>query len=245
MSEFQIIPAIDILAGQVVRLYQGDYRKSKIYQKNPEKAMLNLVAAGAKRIHIIDLDAAKTGKPLNFELIKKLIKKCPVPVQLGGGLRTIAMLKKATTTGADCLILGTAALTQPQFLKKALKLYREKIIVSLDARADQIAVRGWIKKTNQNLFETARRLEKIGVKKIIYTDISRDGTLAGPNLKNLKKLAQSVKIPVIASGGIGSLKDIQNVARLEKFGVEAVIVGKAIYSGKLNVNFLFRQFASN
>lgn len=241
MSHFEIIPAIDILGGKVVRLWKGDYQKSQVFSENPLEVLRAFLGAGGQRLHIVDLDAARTGQLVNFSLIKKIIKNCPVPVQVGGGIRTINALKKILAAGADRAIVGTAAFLNPQFLKEALRLFGPKIVVSIDAFGDKIAVKGWVEKTQLNLLETAQKLEAAGASRLIYTDISRDGTLKGPNLKNLKKLARAVKIPIIASGGVANFKDIQKVSRLAPLGVEAVIVGKALYTGKIDLKTLLKN----
>jgi phosphoribosylformimino-5-aminoimidazole carboxamide ribotide isomerase len=235
MKNFEIIPALDLIAGCCVRLYKGDFARSEIYSDKPEKVAAVFRAAGAKRLHIVDLEAARAGRPVNLSVVKKIIKKIKLPVQLGGGLRNIDTLKQVFEIGVDRAILGTAAFTSPEFLKKALKFFGKKIVVGLDAFGHWLAIRGWVVKTKKDLFKTARKLEEMGVARIIYTDTSRDGTLAGPNLKNLKKLAQILKIPVIASGGISSLEDILKVAQLAALGVEGVVVGKALYTGKVDL----------
>lgn len=230
-----IIPAIDLQDGCVVRLVQGR-RDKKIYSRNPLKTARHWVAQGAKLIHIVDLDGAYSGIPKNLELAKEITCNINVPVEFGGGIRDMAMIKKLLDSGISRVVLGTKAIEDENFLKNAFKKFKQKVIVSLDARADTILIKGWKKSLKKiNPIEFAHRLKNTGFKELIYTDTLKDGTLSGPNIKAIKNLLKEAPLKVIASGGISSLEDIFKLKLLEKQGLTGVIVGKALYEGRFTL----------
>lgn len=230
-----IIPAIDLKDGCVVRLVQGK-RDKKIYSRNPLKTARHWVRQGAKLIHIVDLDGAYSGVPKNLDLAKEIARNIDVPVEFGGGIRSMEMIKKLLDYGISRVVLGTRAVEDGKFLKNAFKKFKQKIIVSLDASADTVLVKGWQKSSKKtSLIAFARRLKDLGFKQLIYTDTLKDGTLSGPNIKAARSLLKEVPLKLIASGGISSLEDIFKLKLLEKQGLIGVIVGKALYEGKFTL----------
>jgi phosphoribosylformimino-5-aminoimidazole carboxamide ribotide isomerase len=226
-----VIPAIDLFEGKVVRLIQGDFRRFKIYSENPENVAKKFKEEGAKFLHVIDLEGAKQGRIKNIKSIEKILKEGEISVQVGGGIREIEDIEILLGIGIKRVIIGTRVL-QEDFLKKVIDLFGDKIVVSLDVKEGKIAIEGWQKITSISAFEFIKKLENIGVKRIIYTDIKRDGTLSGCNIEGVKNIVENVSIPVIASGGISSLQEIKE---LKKIKLEGVIVGKAIYEGKFSL----------
>lgn len=227
-----IYPAIDIKDGKCVMLTQGKFDKEKIYSEDPVEAAKTWERKGAKMLHIIDLDGAFEGKSKNYEIIQKIIGEIDIPVQLGGGIRDLETIKTLIDIGAGRIILGTKAIQDEEMLKKAVDTYKEKIVVAIDARDGYVAMDGWTKTSTVNALEFAEKIEKLGVKTIIYTDIARDGMLKGPNLKAIKNMNDNVSIDVIASGGVSSTDDLQ---KLSEIGVAGAIVGKALYEGKVDL----------
>lgn len=230
-----IIPAIDLKDGCVVRLVQGAKDK-KIYSRDPVKTARHWVKQGALLLHVIDLDGAFTGKPQNTKALGKVVSASPVPVQFGGGVRSIAQIKSLLAAGVYRVILGTKAIIDRKFLKKAIGQFGNKVIVSIDARGDTILTEGWKSSYGgMTLYAFADELKKLGQKELIYTDTTKDGTLKGPNLKMIKSLLKSSGLKVIASGGISSLEDIRKLKYLEKYGLAGIITGKALYEGKFTL----------
>jgi phosphoribosylformimino-5-aminoimidazole carboxamide ribotide isomerase len=227
-KKFTIYPAIDIRGGQCVRLYKGDYAQETVYG-NPLDMAQKWVEQGADWIHLVDLDGAKEGKPINHELVIDIAKEVPVPVQIGGGIRDIRQVDTYINQGIQRVILGTSAIKNPQFVKEALKEFGSCIAIGLDAREGYVATEGWLKASEIKTEELALRLADQGAETFIFTDISKDGTLTGPNLEATLKLAERVGKEVIASGGVSTLKDLQELARLTSSGVAGAIVGKALY----------------
>lgn len=227
-----IIPAIDIIEGKCVRLYQGDFEQSVEVESNPEFQLKRFIEDGAKIVHIVDLDGARHGDNRQFDLIHRLCSSSTVPIQVGGGIRNMETVDKLIEAGAERIVLGTAAVEDEVFLKAALEKYEDHIAVGIDAKKEIVATRGWENLTERHYIEFAKYLERLGVKTIIYTDISRDGTLTGPNLEQLQALLNAVGCKVVASGGI---KDEDDIKALEEIGIEEAIVGKAIYDGKIAV----------
>lgn len=230
-----IIPAIDLRGGQCVRLTQGKLDKETVFSKDPVFIAKLFRAKGAKRLHIVDIDGAFSGKPQNKSIIKKIVKAVDIPVQLGGGIRDFKTIKKILSRGIDKVIIGTAAIYDPNLARRAIQEFGRKVIVGIDAFNGKVAIGGWKEITSIDAIELAKKLELWGVSEIIFTDISKDGMLEGPNLRAIKKMAKSVNIPIIASGGISSLKDIERIKRLEKYGVMGVIIGKAIYTESISL----------
>lgn len=225
-----IIPAIDLRGGQCVRLVQGKLEQETVYSKDPLFVAKLFQAQGAKRLHIIDLDGAFTGVIQNVEIIEKICKEVNVPVQVGGGIRKMEIIGKVIALGASKVILGTIAITNPPLLEEALKRYSDKIIVAIDAKKGKVAIGGWKDETAVKATELAKNMKTAGVKEILYTDIMRDGTLEGPNLEGIRAMAKTGGVPIIAAGGISTIKDVEKIKELEKDGVEGVVIGKAIYT---------------
>jgi phosphoribosylformimino-5-aminoimidazole carboxamide ribotide isomerase len=231
-----IIPAIDLKDGCVVRLVQGRLDK-KIYSRDPVKTAKHWLRQGAELIHIVDLDGAFAGKPKNLSIIEEIVKAVDVPIEFGGGIRKIETIKTLLNSGIKRVVLGTKAAQDRNFLKNAFKKFKERIIVSLDAKGNQILIKGWRNSyLKTDLLKFARALKEIGFKQIIYTDVLKDGTLSGPNIKGIKGLLKETGIELIVSGGICSLEDIYRLKLLEKRGVVGVIVGKALYEGKFTLS---------
>ena len=227
-----IYPAIDIINGKCVRLQQGSYSDVTVFGDNPVEMAVKWESQGAQYLHVVDLDGAKSGKSENAEVIKQIAGKLSIPVQLGGGIRSLESIETILSNGVSRVILGTSAVNNQELLKAALKEYRDKIVVGIDAKDGMVAIHGWEKTSDFTAIEFARRVEDFGVKTIIYTDISRDGMLKGPNLTAMSDMAKSVEINVIASGGVSCLKDITD---LKPTGVSGVIVGKALYTGNVDL----------
>lgn len=229
-----LIPAVDIKNGKCVRLTRGKPETAIVYEEDPVKAALNWQEQGAQYLHLVDLDGAFQGKPINSELIKKILAYLHIPAEIGGGIRNPADIKLYLNAGADRVILGTQAVRAPRVLAEALQQFKERIAVGIDTAGGKVAVEGWAKSSTTTALALARKVTDLGVKTIIYTDIATDGTLKGPNLKGLEEFAKNTRAKIIASGGITSLTDIRNIIKLEKNGVTGMIIGKALYTGALN-----------
>ncbi len=231
-----LIPAIDLKDGHCVRLKQGDMDQSTTFGEDPAAMARRWVDAGARRLHLVDLNGAFAGKPKNFAAIKAILKEVgdDIPVQLGGGIRDLDTIEKYIDGGLRYVIIGTAAVKNPGFLKDACTAFGGHIIVGLDARDGKVATDGWSKLTGHEVADLGKKFQDWGVESIIYTDIGRDGMLSGINIDATVKLAQALTIPVIASGGLGSMCDIEQLCAVESEGVEGVICGRAIYSGDLD-----------
>ena len=231
-----LIPAIDLKDGHCVRLKQGDMDQSTTFGEDPAAMARKWVDAGARRLHLVDLNGAFAGKPKNYAAIKSILREVgdDIPVQLGGGIRDLDTIEKYIDGGLRYVIIGTAAVKNPGFLKDACTAFGGHIIVGLDAKDGKVATDGWSKLTGHDVVDLGKKYEDYGVESIIYTDIGRDGMLSGINVEATVKLAQALTIPVIASGGLGSMQDIENLCAVEDEGVEGVICGRAIYSGDLD-----------
>ena len=227
-----IIPAIDLIGGKAVRLQKGDYDKVTVYSDEPEKVAKYFYDCGAKYLHVVDLDGAKSGKADNFETIKKIIDATDLSVEVGGGIRSMDVIKAYVDAGVDRIILGTAAITSPQFLEEAAKTYGEKITVGVDIKDGMVAIKGWTELSDVTCEDFCRRLESIGVSSVICTDISKDGMMSGTNLELYKHLNEEFSLNIIASGGVSSLDDVRALKDMNMFGA---IVGKAIYTGAINL----------
>ena len=230
-----IIPAIDIKGGRCVRLFQGKMNQETVYSDDPVSVAKRWEDEGAEFLHLVDLDGAVSGVPKNKEIIGNIIKAVKIPVEVGGGIRNIDSIKEYISMGSRKVIIGTTALENPELVHEACKMHSDKIMVGIDAKNGQVAVRGWKDVTGTSASALAKKFEGMGVSGIIYTDISRDGTLSGPNIDSIKSFAESIDTPVIASGGVSNINDIKNIMKLTKHGVTGVIVGKAIYSGTVNL----------
>lgn len=224
-----IFPAIDLKNGRCVRLYQGQFQQETVVNENPLEQALVFEKLGAKYLHLVDLDGALEGKPTNFPVIEKIAKTLRIPVQVGGGIRSMKTIETLLATGVTRVIIGTAALLNPSFLEEAVKAYGERIVVGIDAKNEFVATRGWLDVSDVHYITLAKEMEKKGVKTIVFTDISRDGTLTGPNFEQLQSLQEAVSVKIVASGGVSSLSDIE---RLQTMNLYGVITGKALYEGK-------------
>lgn len=230
-----VIPAIDIKDGRCVRLYQGDMDKETVYYENPLDAALHLTRQGAQWLHVVDLNGAVAGHPVHMAELKAICAECLVPVEIGGGLRTLDAIEQALATGVHRVVVGTRACESRDFLREACERFTGRVVVGIDAREGRVAVKGWVEDTGMDALDLARRCEQDGAARIVYTDIGRDGTSAGVNTDQTQRVARALGIPVIASGGIGSLDDIRRLRALESDGVEGVIVGRALYSGAFSL----------
>ncbi|OMT36055.1 1-(5-phosphoribosyl)-5-[(5-phosphoribosylamino)methylideneamino]imidazole-4-carboxamide isomerase [Burkholderia pseudomallei] len=231
-----LIPAIDLKDGQCVRLKQGDMDQATIFSEDPAAMARKWVDVGARRLHLVDLNGAFAGKPKNLEAIEAILGEVgdEIPVQLGGGIRSLETIEKYLDAGLSYVIIGTAAVKDPGFLQDACSAFAGNIIVGLDAKDGKVATDGWSKLTGHEVIDLARKFEDYGVESIVYTDIGRDGMLQGINIEATVKLAQAVGIPVIASGGLSNIVDIEKLCEVEDEGIEGVICGRAIYSGDLD-----------
>ena len=231
-----LIPAIDLKDGHCVRLKQGDMDQATTFGEDPAQMALQWVGKGARRLHLVDLNGAFAGKPQNKAAIKAILAAVgdDIPVQLGGGIRDLDTIEKYIDAGMRYVIIGTAAVKNPGFLKDACSAFGGHIIVGLDAKDGKVATDGWSKLTGHEVIDLGKKFEDYGVESIIYTDIGRDGMLSGINIDATVKLAQALTIPVIASGGLSNMRDIEALCEVEAEGVEGVICGRAIYSGDLD-----------
>jgi phosphoribosylformimino-5-aminoimidazole carboxamide ribotide isomerase len=229
---FEVIPAIDILEGKCVRLKQGRYEAPVVYSTNPAEMAGKWESQGAKRLHVVDLDGARTGSPENIEVIKAIIKEVNIPVQVGGGIRNFNTISDLIKYGANRIVLGTTAVKNPNLLGNICEKFGDKIAVAIDTKGGYAASDGWMYVTKKDVLTLAREAISLGVARFIYTEINRDGMLIGPNFEEIRKFASAVEVPVIASGGITSKEDIEKLKELE---LEGCIVGKALYEGKIKL----------
>ena len=234
----KIFPAIDLKTGKCVRLQKGEMDNATIFNDNPLAQAFEFANLGFKYLHIVDLDGAVSGSSINQEIVSEIVKNIKIPVQLGGGIRSIADIKKWLDLGVSRAILGTIALKNPQLVIEACQKFPKKIIVGLDARNYFVATNGWLNDSDSTVIDIAKKFEDSEVAGIIYTDISRDGMLLGFDYEGTKKLAQAVKIPIIASGGISSINDLAKVFELKEFGVEGAIIGRSWYEKKISIEQL-------
>lgn len=233
---FEVIPAIDLLDGRCVRLSQGRYDQATVYDADPVAVAERFVAEPIRRLHVVDLDGARAGRPINSKIVAKIVTAAKgVPVQLGGGLRDANAVEAALGLGIDRAILGTVALRDPAFVREVAARFPGRIAVGLDAREGRVAVEGWLEASDALALDVARSFEDAGVAAIIYTDIARDGMLTGPNLEATIELAEAVSVPVIASGGVACEGDIEKSAGLASRGLAGVIVGRALYTGAVQL----------
>ncbi len=230
-----IIPAIDLLNGRCVRLNQGNYNEVTKFNSDPVEQAQLWESQGATRLHLVDLDGAKTGEPINDLVIKKIKKSIKIPIQLGGGIRSIDRAKELFGIGIDRIILGTIAIENPDLVKVLSQEYPKRVAVGIDAKKGIVATRGWLKQSEMTSIDLAKRLNDLELAAIISTDIATDGTLKGPNIQALREISDISINPVIASGGIGSIADLISLADFEKDGIEGVIVGRAIYDGSIDL----------
>lgn len=232
----EIIPSIDLLGGCCVRLYQGDYRRVTRFNGNLVEQALSWQQQGAIRLHIVDLDGARSGRPRNDTYIQAVVKALDIPVQLGGGIRSAKRAKALLKLGLDRVIFGTAAIEQPELIFDLAACHPGRVVVGIDSRDGKVATRGWTNQTDIEATALARQLSFRKIAAIISTDIATDGTLAGPNLNALRAMANASDVPLIASGGVGCMADLLALTSLEHYGVSSVIVGRALYDGRVNLS---------
>ncbi len=230
-----VIPAIDLKNGKCVRLVQGDMEQETVYSENPPEMAKHWESLGAERLHLVDLDGAVAGHPRNLELIREIVKGLSIPVEVGGGIRNMETVESYLAAGVEYVVIGTRAVEEPDFITEACRKFPKRVIVGIDAKEGYVAVKGWTEMTKILATELASRMEELGVSTIIFTDIQRDGMQTGPNIERTRTLAESVTVPVIASGGISSLEDISALMKIEPYGVTGAITGRAIYTGALDL----------
>lgn len=236
MTDFELIPAIDVLSGCCVRLVQGRYDQATVYDEDPSSVARRFAAHPLRRLHVVDLDGAKEGRPCNREVVRAILAEMKgVPVELGGGIRSLEGVAEWIELGVERVILGTAALRDPELVKEAARRFPGHVAVGVDARDGRVAAEGWTLTSHVPVLELAQRFEDAGVAALIHTDIARDGMGTGPNLEATAALAEEVSIPVIVSGGVGSLGHIRAAAALAPRGVAGVIVGRALYDGSVDL----------
>jgi len=228
----EIIPAIDIRDGKCVRLYQGDYSQQTVFDENPAAVALRWKSQGARWLHIVDLDGAAIGEPRNIAAVEKIIRRSSLPVELGGGIRREDIAEELLQKGVSRIILGTVAIEKPELVARLCQRFGQAIVVGLDARDGRIAIHGWQKDTVVDVLQLSREMVELGVRRFVYTDIKRDGTLTEPNFDAVERLIAEVDVPVIASGGISKVEHLQ---RLKELGVEGAIIGKALYTGDIDL----------
>ena len=240
-----LIPAIDLKDGSCVRLKQGDMEQATVFSEDPAEMALHWLEQGARRLHLVDLNGAFAGKPVNESAVKNILQVVKdfaedndldeIPVQLGGGIRDLDTIERYLDHGLSYIIIGTAAVKNPGFLQDACSVFPGQIIVGLDAKDGKVATDGWSKLSRHDVVELAKKYESFGVESIIYTDIGRDGMMGGVNVEATVKLARAVKVPVIASGGVHNIKDVEALCEVQGEGIEGVICGRSIYEGTLNL----------
>lgn len=240
-----LIPAIDLKDGSCVRLKQGDMEQATVFSEDPAEMALHWLEQGARRLHLVDLNGAFAGKPVNESAVKNILQVVQdfaedndldeIPVQLGGGIRDLDTIERYLDHGLSYIIIGTAAVKNPGFLQDACSVFPGQIIVGLDAKDGKVATDGWSKLSRHDVVELAKKYESFGVESIIYTDIGRDGMMGGVNVEATVKLARAVKVPVIASGGVHNIKDVEALCEVQGEGIEGVIFGRSIYEGTLNL----------
>ena len=236
----KLYPAIDLKDGNCVRLLQGDYDKVTVYGNSPGEMAKKWESLGGDYLHIVDLDGAKEGKGINDKAVKDIVAAVNIPIELGGGIRTIEDIKAKLDSGVDRVILGSAAIKNPDLVKEAVDTFGgDKIVVGVDAKGGMVAIEGWIEVTDTTALSFCKKLESIGVKTVIYTDIAKDGMMQGPNIEETAKLVEETNLDIVASGGVSSIDDLENLAEI---GVHGAIIGKAIYIGAIDLEEAVRRF---
>ena len=228
----KLFPAIDLFEGKAVRLYKGEYQKMTVYSENPTEIALDFYSKGAKCMHVVDLEGAKSGLTPNLETIKELVKATPAFVEVGGGIRTEKVIETYINAGVDRVILGTSAVVNPEFLKSAVKNFGDKIAVGVDIKDGFVAIKGWTEKSSYSYLDFCKKMQDEGVKTIICTDISKDGAMKGTNHELYKSLKETLSLDVIASGGVSSLEDVKKLKDIDIYGA---IIGKAYYTGGIDL----------
>lgn len=233
---FTIYPAIDLRGGKCVRLYQGDFEQETVYHDSPEEIARSFYNQGAEWLHVVDLDGAKAGQPVNDHIIKEMASVVPINIEVGGGVRDIDSVEAYLKAGIKRVILGSSAISQPDFVKMALKHYPDQIVIGIDARDGKVAVEGWIETTEISAIELGKELAAVGAQTFIYTDITRDGALKGPNIEEIQHFALETGRSVIASGGVSQISDVKRLAEKASSGISGVIIGKALYTNLVSLN---------
>jgi len=227
-----LYPAIDLYQGAAVRLTHGDYQKMTVYSGEPLSVARLFAECGAQKIHIVDLEGAKDGTAANFKTIESILKETPLQAEIGGGIRSFITIEKYLSAGAERVILGTAAITKPDFLRECVKIFGDRIAVGVDVRDGLVAIKGWTEISDRECFDFCREMESIGIHTVICTDISKDGALSGTNLELYDRLRRELSINIIASGGITTTDDLRALAKMNLYGA---IVGRVLYTGDMNV----------
>lgn len=227
-----ILPAIDLRGGQCVRLRQGDYAQETVFGADPAAMAKRWVDEGAQFLHLVDLDGARDGKPVNTECVRAIVKAAGVPCQLGGGMRTEAHIEETLALGVTRVVVGTKAITDPGWLERVCRKFPAKVVLGIDARQGRVATEGWLQESSLSPLELARRCETWPLAALVYTDIGRDGMMQGPNLDAMRELAQAVQTPLIASGGVTTIEDVRRLAGL---GIAGAIIGRALYEGSIDL----------
>ena len=235
---FEVIPAVDIRGGKCVRLYQGDFAKETVFSDDPVAIVKKWQSLGARRLHVVDLDGAATGQPANLQVIKKITSTVSIPVQVGGGLRRIETVEQLLKLGTDRVVLGTAAIEDPALVEEAFHRFGHAIVVGVDARNGYVSTHGWTSDAEITSTQLLRRMTSLGIRRFVYTDISRDGTLTEPNFEAIGQVITDTRAKVIASGGVSSIEHLQKLGLL---GAEGAIVGRALYTGDLDLAEAVRQ----
>ena len=230
-----LLPAVDIRDGKAVRLRRGRFEEETIYADDPVQAARSFVEEGARGLHVVDLDGARAGEPTNLDDLERITRELDVPVQYGGGLRSLGSVRRALAAGAERVVLGTAAYTEPGFLEQALETWNPRVLLAVDVRGGHVSVAGWTKETQMLPEEVIRRMQRVGVTRLVYTNVDRDGTLEGPDLDEVRRVSQTVRGRFLYSGGISSLEDLRGLKELRLVNLAGVISGKALYEGRFAV----------
>jgi phosphoribosylformimino-5-aminoimidazole carboxamide ribotide isomerase len=230
-----LLPAVDIRDGRAVRLRQGDFDQETVYADDPLEAARSFVEAGARFLHVVDLDGAREGEPVNLHHVDRIVRELDVAVELGGGLRSIAAIRRALAAGALRVVLGTAAFTDPDLLEEALSAFTSRILVGVDVRGGRVSVAGWTRETQVSGEDAIRRMQQLGASRFVYTNVDRDGMLEGPDLDEVRRVSDAVRGRFLYSGGIGSLADLDALRQLRLVNLAGVISGKALYEGRFSV----------
>jgi len=243
-ADFELIPAIDLKGGKCVRLQEGVLSRSTEYSDDPVAVALHWQEQGAHRLHLVDLNGAFSGQASHLDVVRSIFRQLKIPVQFGGGLRTLEQIGSILELGAERAILGTVAVEKPELVAEAVKRFAGAIAVGVDARAGRVALRGWVDQSGITASQLALQMKELGVARIIYTDVSRDGMLRGVNIEETEQLARETGIPVIASGGISGLEDVRTLWERRRWGIEGVILGRSLYENKIDYRDLLTQASS-
>lgn len=241
MSPLEVIPSIDLLKGQVVRLERGDYDRKTVFSDDPLDVAISFEGQGAQRLHIVDLEGAASGEPANRRAVSEILQRVALPVQVAGGIRSLGAIEDLLALGADRVVVGTKALTDESFLLAAVDRFGPQLVIAPDARAREVRISGWTEGTGEDVTDAAKRLASVGVRRMLVTDIGTDGMLTGPNVDLLGEVAGAAGVPIIASGGVSTIDDLRALANVP--GVEAAIVGKALYVGAFDLGEAIKAVA--